>query len=71
VRRASIILWLGSYAVFKHAVNGLETGLYLFCLQAWLLWEMRQEGKADRLGVALGSGLLLSRAVAGARNDPR
>jgi hypothetical protein len=62
-RRAGVLLWLGSYAVFRHAVNGMETGLYLVCLQAWLLWQLRHEAEAHRARTALVSGLLLGLAV--------
>jgi hypothetical protein len=62
-RRAGLLLWLGSYAVFKHAVNGLETGLYLLCLQGWLLWQLRREAESHLTRTALGSGLLLGLAV--------
>lgn len=62
-RRAGILLWLGSYAVFRHAMNGLETGLYLLVLQAWLLWQLRHEADAHQPAAALTSGLLLGLAV--------
>jgi hypothetical protein len=62
-RRAGVLLWLGSYAVFRHAVNGMETGLYLLSLQAWLYWQMRHEDEAPRARTALVSGLLLGLAV--------
>lgn len=52
--------WLSSYPIFRHSLNGLETGLYLLGQLLLLLWILRHRSElastrgAMRLGVFLG-----------------